>query len=48
MKLLPKLRTSGEGAPEDVVQGTGPEIFNNMSWASDVDWSEARLKQMLV
>lgn len=49
VELMPKLKSRGQGRP--VLPETlpsGPEIFNAMSWHTEKDWSDARLKPVLV
>ena len=47
-QLMPRLKSTGEGMPTITVQGDGPEIFNSMSWSSDMCWDEVRFKPLLV
>ena len=46
---MPKLKSKGQGQPKlPEVVPDGPQTFNMMSWNSDVDWSDARLKPVIV
>lgn len=48
VRMLPQLKSKGEGNPSLVGEPDGPSIFNNMSWNSDLDWSDARLRPLIV
>ena len=49
--LMPWLKTRGQGMPQlqpEAEEINGPEIFASMSWETDVDWADARLKPLVV
>ena len=47
-KLLPKLKSTGEGLPETAAGVDGAQIFNQMSWNDSMNWDEVRFKPLLV
>ena len=47
VKLMPLLKSRGQGQPKSETKADGPQIFQNMSWDHKMDWSAAHLTPLL-